>query len=215
VRRRIFEAEHDDLRDSVRAFLAKEAVPHTERWEAAGMVDRSFWERAAANGLVGFEAPSEYGGANIRDFRFNSVITEEVTYAAVAGDGFMLENDIIAPYLIDHTNDEQKQRWLPGFTCGRLVVAIAMSEPGAGSDLRAISTSAVLDGDRYVLNGSKTFVTSGIQADLVIVVARTAGPVDDRGDNMSLLVVEDQMEGFTRGRKLEKVGRRAQDTAVL
>jgi alkylation response protein AidB-like acyl-CoA dehydrogenase len=210
MRRELFIAEHDDFRASVRAFLAREAVPHTEAWEAAGMVDRGFWRKAAEQGLVGFEAPPEHGGAGIRDFRFNAIIDEEVAYAGVAGDGFTMENDIIAPYLVEHATAEQQARWLPGFTSGELVVAIAMTEPGAGSDLRAIQTTARRDGDHYVVNGSKTFVTSGIQADLVIVAARTG----DAGE-LSLLMVEEGMEGFQRGRKLEKIGRRAQDTAEL
>jgi len=210
MRRVLFEAEHDDFRASVRAFLAREAVPHTDAWEAAGMVDRAFWRRAAEQGLVGFEAPPALGGAGIADFRFNAVIDEEVAYAGVAGDGFTMENDIIAPYLVEHATAEQRERWLPGFTAGDLVVAIAMTEPGAGSDLRGITSTARPDGDGYLLNGSKTFVTSGIQADLVIVAARTG----DRG-GLTLLVVDAQMDGFQRGRKLEKIGRRAQDTAEL
>jgi alkylation response protein AidB-like acyl-CoA dehydrogenase len=210
VRRRLFEPEHDDFRASVKAFLAREAVPQTDAWEAAGMVDRAFWRRAAEQGLVGFEAPAEHGGAGIDDFRFNAVIDEEVAYAGVVGDGFTMENDIIAPYLIEHADDEQRARWLPGFTAGELVVAIAMTEPGAGSDLRGIASTARRDGDDYVLSGSKTFVTSGIQAELVIVAARTG----DAG-SLTLLVVEAGMDGFTRGRKLEKIGRRAQDTAEL
>jgi alkylation response protein AidB-like acyl-CoA dehydrogenase len=210
VRRELFTAEHDDFRESVRAFLAREAVPHTDAWEAAGMVDRGFWRRAAEQGLVGFEAPTEYGGAGIDDFRFNAVIDEEVAYAGVVGDGFTMENDIIAPYLVHHATDEQRARWLPGFTAGELVVAIAMTEPGAGSDLRAITSTAHRDGDHYILNGSKTFVTSGIQADLVIVAARTG----ERGQ-LSLLVVDAAADGFGRGRKLDKIGRRAQDTAEL
>ncbi len=210
MRRQLFAPEHDDFRESVRAFLAREAVPRTEEWEAAGMVDRAFWRRAAEQGLVGFEAPPEYGGAGIDDFRFNTVIDEEVAYAGVAGDGFTMENDIIAPYLIEHATEEQRVRWLPGFTAGELVVAIAMSEPGAGSDLRGIASTARRDGDYYVLNGSKTFVTSGIQADLVIAAARTG----ERGA-LTLLMVEADMPGFQRGRKLEKIGRRAQDTAEL
>lgn len=210
MRRNLFTADHDDFRESVRTFLAREAVPHTEAWEIAGMVDRSFWRKAAEQGLVGFEAPTEYGGAGIQDFRFNAVIDEEVAYAGVAGDGFTMENDIVAPYLIEHTNKEQRERWLREFVAGDVVVAIAMTEPGAGSDLRGISSTARLERDHYVLSGSKTFVTSGIQADLVIVAARTG----DRG-RLSLLLVDPRTDGFQRGRKLEKIGRRAQDTAEL
>jgi acyl-CoA dehydrogenase len=210
VRRALFDAEHDDFRQSVRDFLAREAVPHTEEWEAAGMVPRAFWRRAAQQGLVGFEAPVGLGGEGIADFRFNAVIDEEVAYAMVAGDGFTMGNDILAPYLVEHATAEQQERWLPGFTSGELVAAIAMSEPGAGSDLRGIASTARRDGDAYVLNGSKTFVTSGIQADLVIVAARTG----ERGA-LSLLAVDADSDGFRHGRKLDKIGRRAQDTAEL
>ena len=213
VRRTIFEDEHTTFRESARAFFEREAVPHTDAWETAGLVDRSFWVKAAESGFVGFEAPEEYGGLGLEDFRFNAILDEEVAYAGAVGDNFSLENDIVAPYLVKLTNEEQKERWLPPFTRGELVVAIALTEPGAGSDLQAMSASAELDGGSYVLNGSKTFVTSGIQADLVIVAARTA-----RGggrDGFSLLMVDKDMQGFDRGRKLAKIGRRAQDTAEL
>ena len=169
------------------------------RGRSRGWSTASFWSRAAACGFVGFEAPEEFGGVGISDFRFNAILDEEVAYAGVVGDNFSLQNDIIAPYLLDLANDEQKARWLPGFTSGDLLFAIAMSEPGAGSDLRGMTATATPDGDAYVLEGSKTFVTSGIQADRVIVAARTR-----EGDTFSLVVVEDGMEGFDRGRKLAK-----------
>jgi alkylation response protein AidB-like acyl-CoA dehydrogenase len=213
VRRTIFEDEHSAFRDSARTFFEREAVPHTDAWEAAGLVDRSFWTKAAESGFVGFEAPEEYGGLGLKDFRFNAILDEEVAYAGAVGDNFSLENDIIAPYLVDLTNDEQKERWLPGFTRGEVVVAIAMTEPGAGSDLQGMNASAQRADDHYILNGSKTFVTSGIQADLVIVAARTAH--NGGRDGFSLFVVENGMPGFDRGRKLDKIGRRAQDTAEL
>jgi acyl-CoA dehydrogenase len=213
VRRTIFEDEHAAFRDSARTFFEREAVPHTQAWETAGLVDRGFWTKAAESGFVGFEAPEEYGGLGLADFRFNVILNEEVAYAGAVGDNFSLENDIIAPYLVNLTNADQKERWLPPFTRGEAIVAIAMTEPGAGSDLQAMSASAQRDGDHYILNGSKTFVTSGIQADLVIVAARTAR--SGGRDGFSLLVVEDGMQGFDRGRKLDKIGRRAQDTAEL
>ena len=213
MRRTIFDDEHRSFRESARAFMTREAVPHTEEWEAAGIIDRSFWVKAAESGFVGFEAPEQYGGLGISDFRFNAILDEEVAYAGAVGDNFSLENDIIAPYLVELTNEEQKERWLPGFTKGDIIVAIAMTEPGAGSDLQAMSASAQRDGDHYLLNGSKTFVTSGLQADLVIVAARTSDGGGRQG--FSLLVVEDGAEGFDRGRKLDKIGRRAQDTAEL
>jgi acyl-CoA dehydrogenase len=213
MRRTIFDDEHDAFRASVRTFLKRVAVPHLDEWEKAGIVDRSFWTSAAAAGFVGFEAPEEFGGLGLEDFRFNAIIGEEVAYAGVVSDNFAIENDIVAPYLIDLTTREQKQRWLPGFTAGELVVALAMTEPGAGSDLKAMSATATYEGGHYILNGSKTFVTSGIQADLVIVAARTSdGPARSA---FSLLAVESGTSGFDKGRKLEKIGRRAQDTAEL
>jgi alkylation response protein AidB-like acyl-CoA dehydrogenase len=212
VKREIFEDEHHEFRESVRRFLAAEALPHTEEWETGGMIDRSFWRRAAECGFVGFEMPEKYGGVGIADFRFNAVLDEAVAYAGAVGDNFSLQNDIIAPYLLELADDEQKARWMPGFTNGELVFAIAMTEPGAGSDLRAMSATARRNADGYVLDGSKTFVTSGIQADLVIVAARTA---KGAAEGYSLVVVEDGMDGFERGRKLDKIGRRAQDTAEL
>jgi alkylation response protein AidB-like acyl-CoA dehydrogenase len=212
MRRTIFAAEHDDFRASVRGFLRREAVPQTEAWEAAGLVPRDYWLRAGAQGFVAFAAPEAYGGAGVDDFRFNAVIDEEVVRAGVAGDNFALVNDIVAPYLIDLGTDDQRARWLPGVVSGAIVPAIAMSEPGAGSDLRGIQAKAVWRGDHYELTASKTFVSSGIQADLVIVAAH----VERQGiDGMGLFVVERGASGFERGRKLEKIGRRAQDTAEL
>ena len=174
MRRTIFEPEHDHFRESVRDFLKAHAAPFADDWEQAGLVPREFWQAAAEQGMVGFEAPEEYGGLGLDDFRFNAVINEEVIYTGSVGDGFMMQNDILAPYLLDLTNDEQKRRWLPPFTRGELIGALAMSEPGAGSDLQGMTATARRDGDHYVINGAKTFVTSGILADLVIVAARTS-----------------------------------------
>jgi acyl-CoA dehydrogenase len=213
VRRTIFEEDHRDFRDSVRAFLLKEAVPHTERWEANGLVDREFWTKAAAQGMVVFAAPEEHGGAGLSDFRFNAVIDEQVALTGAVGDNFNLTNDIAAPYFLDLTTPEQQARWLPELTSGAKIPAIAMSEPGAGSDLRGIAATAVPQGDHYLLTGSKTFVTNGIQADLIIVAAYVRDGQSTNG--MGLFVVESDMEGFSRGRKLSKVGRRAQDTSEL
>jgi alkylation response protein AidB-like acyl-CoA dehydrogenase len=212
MRRTIFEPEHDDFRAAVRGFLLKEAVPHNEEWEAAGIVDRAFWSKAAAQGLVAFSAPEELGGAGLSDFRFNAVLGEEMALTGAVGDNLNLTNDIVVPYLLELTTAEQRRRWLPDVTSGERVVAIAMSEPGAGSDLRGIATTATPEGSDYVLNGSKTFVTNGIQADLIVVAAylRDAGV-----EGMALFVVEAETEGFSRGRKLSKVGHRAQDTAEL
>src|SRR3954468_1208285 len=213
MKRTIFDDVHDDFRDSVRRFLLKEAVPHTEEWEAAGAVDRGFWRKAAAQGLVGFPAPEELGGAGLSDFLFNAVLDEEIAYSGVVGDYLNLLNDIIAPYLLDLTTPEQRRRWLPGVTAGETVCAIAMSEPGAGSDLRGMQSTATVQNGGYALSGSKTFVTSGITADLVIVAAYVRGEPGVEG--LGLFVVEKDMPGFTRGRKLDKVGHRGQDTGEL
>jgi alkylation response protein AidB-like acyl-CoA dehydrogenase len=213
MRRTIFGPEHDDFRALVGKFLDREAAPHADAWESAGMVPREFWAEAARHGMVGFEVPEQYGGAGTADFRFNAVLDEEMAYTGSVGDGFTMQNDILVPYLLDLTDDEQKRRWLPAFTSGRLIAAIAMSEPGTGSDLQAMATTARRDGDSYLLNGAKTFVTGGIGADLVIVAARTSP--EGGKDGFTLLAVESGTEGFDRGRKLEKSGRWAQDTAEL
>jgi acyl-CoA dehydrogenase len=212
MRRTIFDDEHDAFRDAVRAFLLKEAVPRTEEWEAQGIIDRSYWRKAAAQGFVAFAAPEEHGGLGLDDFRFNAILDEEMAYTGAVGDNFSLVNDIVAPYLIDVASEEQQRRWLPGVTTGDLVPAIAMTEPGAGSDLRGIVSTATWKNGHYVLSGSKTFVTSGIQADLVIVAAKV---VREGLDGLGLFVVEADSPGYERGRKLSKIGRRAQDTAEL
>jgi acyl-CoA dehydrogenase len=212
MKRTIFNDEHEHFRESVRRFLEREAVPNNERWEAAGLVDREFWRKAAGQGLVAFQAPEELGGAGQTDFRFNVVIDEEVALTGAVGDNFNLTNDIVAPYLLNLTNEEQRRRWLPGVTSGERIIAIAMSEPGAGSDLRGMTTKATRDGDTYRLTGSKTFVSNGIQADLVVVAAYLD---DGETEGMALFGVESEMDGFSRGRKLGKIGRRAQDTAEL
>jgi acyl-CoA dehydrogenase len=208
MKRTIFEPEHEDFRESVRGFLRAEALPHTEEWEAAGVVDRSFWRKAAAQGYVAFAAAEEHGGLGLDDFRFNAIIDEEVAYSGAVGDNFALINDIVVPYLTDLTNEEQRARWLPGVTTGDTVPVIAMTEPGTGSDLRAIASTARWDGESWRVSGSKTFVSSGIQADLIIVAARA-------GEGLGLFAVRSDAEGFERGRKLDKVGRKAQDTAEL
>jgi acyl-CoA dehydrogenase len=212
LRRTIFNEEHDHFRESVRGFLAREGIPSRQRWEADGVIDREFWRAAAAQGFVGFGAAEEQGGAGLDDFRFNVVLDEEVVLAGIGSDAFSLTNDIVGPYLFDLTDEAQRRRWLPGVTDGSTVVAIAMSEPGTGSDLRGIKSTATRRGDTYVVQGSKTFVTSGIQADLVIVAAQVR---EDGVDGLGLVAVEATRDGFQRGRKLEKLGRKAQDTAEL
>ena len=213
MKRTIFETEHDHFRESVRGFLQTKAAPRTEEWEAAGTIDRPFWKDAADHGFVAFQAPEEHGGLDLDDFRFNAIIDEEVAYVGVSSDAFALVNDIVAPYLIDLTTDEQRARWVPGMVTGDIVPAIAMSEPSTGSDLRAIASTATWQGDHWTLSGSKTFVTSGIQADLVIAAARMKGRDDVEG--LSLFAVPADAPGFSKGRKLEKIGRKAQDTAEL
>ncbi|MDY6996535.1 MAG: acyl-CoA dehydrogenase family protein [Actinomycetota bacterium] len=211
--RTLFEPEHDLFRESFRGFLDRHVAPHHEQWEADKLVDRGVWLEAGKQGFLGMAVPEEYGGGGNSDFRYNTIITEEITAGRYSGLGFSLHNDVTAPYLIRLANEEQKQRWLPKFCTGELISAIAMTEPGTGSDLQGIKTRAVKDGDDYVLNGSKTFITNGIHSDLVIVVAQTD---PDKGAlGFSLLVVERGMEGFERGRKLDKIGLDAQDTAEL
>jgi alkylation response protein AidB-like acyl-CoA dehydrogenase len=213
MRRTIFEAEHDSFRESVRAFCEKEIAPHHAEWEKAGIVPRELWTAAGERGFLGFMVPEEYGGGGQRDFRFNAVLIEELTRCGASGPGFGVHTDINSAYLLDLCTDEQKARWLPGFASGELITAIAMTEPGAGSDLQGIATTAVRDGDHYVLNGAKTFISNGILSDLVIVVVKTAP--DEGYQGISLIVVERGMEGFERGRNLDKIGLKAQDTAEM
>jgi alkylation response protein AidB-like acyl-CoA dehydrogenase len=205
--------DHEDFRATARAFMEKEVKPFHEQWEKDGQVDREVWRKAGAAGLLCFDVDEQYGGAGVKDFRYNVVLTEEITRAGASGVGFPVHNDVIVPYISALANDEQKQRWLPGLVSGDIVSAIAMTEPGAGSDLQGIRTSAVDKGDHYVLNGSKTFISNGILSDLVIVVARTDPDAGHQG--ISLLVVERGMDGFERGRNLDKIGLKAQDTAEL
>lgn len=209
----ILEQEHEDFRAVARAFFDKEVAPHHAAWEEAGVVDREVWRRAGERGLLCFDVEEAYGGPGIKDFRYNMVLAEEAARAGATGPGFAVHTDIIVPYLSSLGTEEQKQRWLPGCVSGDLVTAIAMTEPGAGSDLQGIRTTAVDAGDHYVLNGSKTFISNGILADLVVVVCRTDPDAGHQG--ISLLVVERGMEGFERGRNLAKMGLHAQDTAEL
>ena len=213
MKRDIFEPEHLVFRDTVRQFLARNVLPHHAGWEQAGMVERWVWKAAAEQGLLGLAAEEEYGGGGLDDFRFNVILDEEIARSGATGLTFGLQNDIVGPYFYSLATREQKQRWLPGVCRGESILAIAMTEPGAGSDLQGIKTTAVRHGDHYVLNGTKTFISSGLLADLVVVVARTDPQSGARG--LSLLVVERDCEGFERGRKLDKVGLKAMDTAEL
>jgi alkylation response protein AidB-like acyl-CoA dehydrogenase len=215
MRRELFEDEHEQLRASFRAWLAAEVVPNLDDWDRAGIVPREVFTSAGAQGFLGFDVPEEYGGGGTTDFRNNLVVLEEVQAAGTggAGLGLTLHNDICLPYFLKYCTDEQRARWLPGIASGDLITAIAMTEPGIGSDLASMSTTAIRDGDRYVVNGSKTFITNGINADLVITAVKT--DPSQRHAGMSLLVVERGMDGFARGRNLEKIGQHAQDTAEL
>ncbi len=215
MQRALFDETHDAFRASFGTFLDREAVPNRDRWEQAGIVDRELFIAAGANGFLGMDVPEEYGGGGVKDFRFNQVIAEEIqrTDLNAAGLGLTLHNDICLPYFLHLTNDDQKRRWLPGICSGELITAIAMTEPGIGSDLASMTTTAIRDGADYVINGSKTFITNGINADLVITAVKTDPSQRHRG--MSLVVVERGTPGFERGRNLDKVGMHAQDTAEL
>ena len=209
----LYTSEHEDFRKTARTFYEREVIPHHDQWEQDGIVPRELWLKAGEAGLLCFDVPEEYGGPGVDDFRYNVILSEEQTRAGVSGPGFSVHTDIIVPYLTSLATDEQKQRWLPGTVSGEIITAIAMTEPGAGSDLQGVRTTAVDKGDHYLLNGSKTFISNGILADLVIVVARTDPEAGHKG--ISLLVVERGMEGFERGRNLDKIGLHAQDTAEL
>ena len=209
----IYEQEHEDFRAMARTFMEKEVAPHMEQWEKDGQVSRELWLRAGEQGLLCFDVPEEFGGMGVDDFRYNAIVSEELSRIGASGPGFPVHTDIIVPYITSLGTDEQKQRWLPGLVSGELISAIAMTEPGAGSDLQGVKTSAVDKGDHYVLNGSKTFISNGIMSDVVIVVCRTDPDAGHMG--ISLLVVERGMAGFERGRNLDKMGLKAQDTAEL
>ena len=212
--RPIFTDEHDEFRAVVARFVADEVVPYHDDWEEAGLVPRELWKQAGAIGLLCTDVPTEYGGGGVSDFRYNAIVTEELARVGASGVGFPLHNDVIVPYFLAYATEEQRRRWLPGMATGELITAIAMTEPGTGSDLAAVATTAIEQpGGCFLLNGTKTFITNGIQADLVIVVAKT-DPAASHG-GISLFVVERGMEGFSRGRKLDKIGLRAQDTAEL
>ena len=211
--RALFEPEHELFRESYRAFLERHVAPYHEQWEKDKIVDRGVWLEAGKQGFLGMAVPEEYGGGGNPDFRYNTIITEETTMARYSGIGFGLHNDVVAPYLLRLANEEQKQRWLPEFCTGELITAIAMTEPGTGSDLQGIKTRAVRDGDHYVLNGSKTFITNGINC-RPGHRRRADRPGRTARQGISLLVVETTaMAGFERGRKLEKIGLDGQDTA--
>jgi long-chain-acyl-CoA dehydrogenase len=213
MKRLIFEPEHEQLRQTTRQYIEHVVAPGAEKWERERLVDRAAYLAAGKYGLIGFNLPEQYGGGGTDDFRFNAVIVEELAKFGSASPALSLQNDIVAPYLDSLGTAEQQARWLPGYITGEIIGAIAMSEPGAGSDLAGIRTIAKRDGDDWILNGSKTFISAGFNSDLVIVLARTDPDAGHKG--FSLLVVERGMEGFSRGRKLDKMGQHAQDTAEL
>ncbi|WP_137873359.1 acyl-CoA dehydrogenase family protein [Rhodococcus sp. Q] len=215
MQRTIFTEDHDAFRDSVRQFIAKEITPKMPEWEEAGCIPRDFYYKTAEIGINGLQVPEQYGGGGIDSFLFNTVVYEEIGYAAASLGGFQVHLNTVLPYFLEYSNEEQRQRWFPGFADGSLVSSIAMTEPGIGSDLAGVATTAVRDGDHYILNGNKTFITGGIGADLVIVVARTSKDETNRRNGLSLLVVEGDMPGFIRGRNLHKIGIKSSDTAEL
>jgi alkylation response protein AidB-like acyl-CoA dehydrogenase len=215
VRRALYGPDHEAYRETVREFLAREVVPHQHDWDRQHMIDRAVFARAAKAGIYGLQIDERFGGAGEHDYRYRMVVCEELArvFAFSFGLTVSLQDDLVLHYLLDLTNEEQKQRWLPGFASGELIGALAMTEPGAGSDLKAIRTSARRDGERWILNGQKTFISSGIMADIVVVVARTDAEGGPRA--LSLFVVERDTPGFERGRQLDKIGLPAQDTAEL
>ena len=211
-RRDIFTDDHEMFRDSVRKFLERDCRPQREDWRRAGMVPRDFWRKAGAAGLLCPSMPEEYGCPG-GDFRYNCVVDEEMAYGGAAA-GFSVHSDIVAPYLLHYGAEEMKRDWLPRMATGETIGAIAMSEPGTGSDLQAVRTTARRDGNHYVINGAKTFISNGQTADLIIVVAKT-DPEAEGAKGISLILVEADRDGFRRGRNLEKMGLKAQDTSEL
>ena len=209
--RTAYDADLDLFRDQVRKFFDKELYPHLDRWEEAGIVDRSFWKAYGEAGLLCPQVPAEYGGLGL-DYRYNAVIGEELSYAGSSA-GVTLQSDITVDYIINYGSEDQKQRLLPGMVSGEIITAIAMTEPGTGSDLQGVKTTAIRDGNHYVLNGSKTYITNGQNADVVIVVAKTDPSLGSKG--ISLILVERGTPGFERGRNLDKVGQNSADTSEL
>ncbi|OBI93546.1 acyl-CoA dehydrogenase family protein [Mycobacterium sp. 1245805.9] len=215
MRRDLFTDDHEALRSLLRGFVEKEVVPEYPGWEKAGRMPRGVFKRLGSLGVLGMAIPEEYGGGGIPDYRYNVIMQEEASRAFVTFSTVRTQLDVILPYFLNCANEEQRARWFPGLADGSLLTAIAMTEPGTGSDLAGMRTSAVRDGDEWIINGAKTFITGGMQADLVIVVARTSTDPGNRRKGLTLFVVEDGMPGFTRGRELEKMGCKVQDTAEL
>ena len=205
--------EHLLFKETVENFMKKEALPHTEKWEKAGIVDRDIWTKTGAMGMLCMDMPEKYGGLGLKDFRYNAILQEVMIDLGIGGPGFTLQNDIMAPYFEKYFTKTQKEKWLPGIISGEIITAIAMTEPDVGSDLAGMRTTAVKKGDHYILNGAKTYITNGILSDLVLVCCKTDPSAGHKG--VSILIVERGMEGFERGKNLEKLGLKAQDTAEL
>lgn len=208
-----FTEEHHMFRESVRKFCQEEIAPYHAEWEKAGQVPKELWLKAGENGFLCFEVPEEYGGLGIKDFRYNMILNEEMVKVHASGPGFALQNDIVLPYIMNYGTEEQKRKYLPKMVSGELIVSIAMTEPNTGSDLQGIQTTAVRQGDKYLINGQKTFITNGILSDLVITVCKTDPNAGAAG--ISLILIEKDRPGFAPPRKLEKMGMHAQDTAEL
>ncbi|MEN2419366.1 acyl-CoA dehydrogenase family protein [Streptomyces rimosus] len=218
MRRTVFNEDHEAFRETIRAFIAAEVVPVYDEWMQAGQAPRDFYKKLGELGVFGIEVPEEYGGAGETSFKFNAVITEECARAGVSFGGSGVHTALCLPYFLKYATEEQKRRWLPPFVSGDMMTAIAMTEPGTGSDLAGMKTTAKLseDGTHYVLNGAKTFITGGVLADRVIVCARTAPPTpEDRRGGITLLVVDTTSPGYAVGRKLDKLGLKTSDTAEL
>lgn len=209
----ILTSEHVMFQEAFRKFVEREVLPNHEHWEKEGMVSRAVWRKAGELGFLGMAVPEEYGGLGVSDYRYNAIVVEELARANAWGPGFGIHNDMVLPYLLKHGTPEQKSRWLPALVSGEAIAAVAMTEPNTGSDLANVHTTAIRQGDHYLLNGQKTFISNGILSDWVVVVAKTEPNAGTRG--ISLLVVERGMDGFQRGRRLEKIGLHAQDTAEL
>lgn len=218
MRAKIHNEDHDAFRAMVKDLIAKEVVPHHDRWEEQGHVPREFYNRLGELGILGMQVPEQFGGGGESSFMYNAIVIEEAAAAGITLGGYSVHTNLILPYLMELASDEQKERWLPGFASGEKMFAIAMTEPGTGSDLANIATKAVIsaDGTHYVLNGAKTFITGGAQADVVLVVCRTSAfDAADRRAGLSILAVESSADGFAVGKKLPKIGQKASDTAEL
>ncbi|SEG89825.1 Acyl-CoA dehydrogenase [Thermomonospora echinospora] len=216
MRRTLFNEDHEAFRETIRDFIEAEVAPVYAEWEAAGHPPREFYYKLGELGVLGIQVPEEYGGAGETSFKYQAVISEECARAGVSLGGYGVHVNLVLPYLLKYGNEEQKKRWLPPFVSGEMMTAIAMTEPGTGSDLAGMQTTAKRDGDHYILNGAKTFITGGVLADRVLVVARTSPPTpENRRAGLSILVVDTKSEGYSVGRKLEKIGLRSSDTAEL